>query len=202
MEPIVPSESVKLISLIKIANMSQSPGDKKLGLTNKEELTHNEIEAAAPLNPPTAHEMPKKSPEPEKSWVLFDTGATICITPLQQGDRMKTTSSSRQVDGSLLNCYGTRTITLKLGDKYFSTSATIMHVGNEKLNEHLIGMDFIQTNQLSLEWFEGDLYISDKQGLFHKLEMRKRHPAAPQGLPITYTEVDASAPQEGLLARG
>ena len=169
--------------------MSQSPGDKKLGLTNKEGLTHNEIEAVAPLNPPTAHEMPKKSPKPEKSWVLFDTGATHCITPIQQGDKMKKMSAAKIADGSLMNCYGTRTIKMKLSDKCFSTPAIIIDVENEQPFEHLIGIDFIQTNQLSLEWFEGDLlYISDKQGLFHRLEMRKPHPSARQGMIYAYTE--------------
>ena len=43
-----------------------------------------------------------------------------------------------------------------------------------------------------MEWFEGELYISDKKGLFHKLEMS----TYTKGRPCTYTEVDASAPQE------
>ena len=101
---------------------------------------------------------------------------------------------------TLMYCYVPRTITLKLGDKYYSTPAVIMDVGKEQAFEHLIGMDFIQNHQLTLEWMEGELYISDKKGLFHKLKMRKPHPSASQGLPCTYTEVDATAPQEGLKA--
>ena len=110
---------------------------------------------------------------------------------------MKKMSAAKIADGSLMNCYGTRTIKMKLSDKCFSTPAIIIDVENEQPFEHLIGKDFIQTNQLSLEWFEGDLlYISDKQGLFHRLEMRKPHPSARQGMIYAYTEVDASAPQE------
>ena len=169
--------------------MSQSPGDKNLGLTNEEGLIHNEIEAAAPLNPGTTHETPKKAPEPEKSWVLFDTGANSCITPIQQGDKMKKTSAARTFDGSLTNCYGTRTITLKLGDKWYSTPATIMDVANEKPFKHLIGMPFLQTNQISLVWYEDELYLSNKKGLFHKLEVC----AGTNGLPCTYIEVDTTA---------
>ena len=48
------------------------------------------------------------------------------ITPIQQGDKMKKMSAAKIANGSLMNCYGTRTIKMKLSDKCFSTPAIII----------------------------------------------------------------------------
>ena len=73
---------------------------------------------------------------------LVDTGAQVSCCPPTEGDTLDPTISLEAVDGSLMPCYGTKMITLKIGRKTYTQKVYITNT-----SEQILGMDFIWESQ-------------------------------------------------------
>ena len=84
---------------------------------------------------------------------LLDTGSMCCVWPAGPDDVLDQDVHLQTVDGSPFDCYGTKTIHLKMGRKQYSIPAVIA-----KVKSPILGFDFVDKYKLDTVWGEfGDL---------------------------------------------
>ena len=92
---------------------------------------------------------------------LIDSGAQISAAKRLPGDKVDNSIRLVAVNGSRIETFGTRKITMKIGRKTYSIDAIICEV-----KQDILGMDFVNKYRLGLEWDDFDqteLYIVDKK---------------------------------------
>ena len=74
---------------------------------------------------------------------LLDTGSMCCVLPAQVGDKIDKSVRLKTVDGSPFDCYGTKTLAIKMGRKQYSIPAVIARVKSP-----ILGFDFVDKYKL------------------------------------------------------
>ena len=92
---------------------------------------------------------------------LIDSGSMVTATARQPGDKPDSSRKLIAVNGSVIQTYGTREISLRIGRKTYSIQAIISDVSQD-----ILGMDFLNKYKLGLEWDDFDqseLLLVDKK---------------------------------------
>ena len=92
---------------------------------------------------------------------LIDSGSQISITAKEPGDKIDNSFRLVAVNGSKIDTYGVKEITIKIGRKTYLMPAVVCDI-----QQDILGMDFISRYKLNLEWDEFDqteLLIVDKK---------------------------------------
>ena len=93
------------------------------------------------------------------SWFLVDTGAQVSCCAPSPDDKVDPSIVLEAVDGSRMPCYGTKTLTFRIGRKTYHQQAFITNT-----SENILGMDFIHHYKMENRWSEyGDYYLYDKK---------------------------------------
>ena len=91
-----------------------------------------------------------------KTYTLCDTGAMISCIPREKGDKLDPKTKLRTASGTPMNTYGTKEISIRLGRKTYTITATITDV-----TQRILGMDFFHKYQLGFQWIYDDLFVID-----------------------------------------
>ena len=96
-----------------------------------------------------------------KQWILIDTGASVSVFPksMFQNHERDPGVNLRAVNGTRLQTYGKRPVTIKINRKSYSHNIILTDV-----EIPILGWDFIKKYRLSQIWTEwGDLELVDKR---------------------------------------
>ena len=83
---------------------------------------------------------------------LIDSGSQISIVAKEPGDKIDNSFKLVAVNGSRIDTYGVREITVKIGRKAYSMPAVVCDI-----DQDILGMDFITRYRLNFEWDEYSL---------------------------------------------
>ena len=117
---------------------------------------------------------------------LLDSGSMCGVWPASEYDTIDKTIKLQTVDGSPFDCYGTKTIDVKIGRKSYKYKVVVA-----KVKAPILGWDFIRKYKLDLVWGEfGDIFLRDKTA---KIQKRLEHIKVPHGFSPRFeaAEVDA-----------
>ena len=89
---------------------------------------------------------------------LIDTGSQISTTKKLPGDEPDPNYRLKAVNNSSIQTYGFREITVKINRKAYKVKAVIVD-----LNQEILGMDFLNSYKLGLDWIDETLHIFDKK---------------------------------------
>ena len=102
---------------------------------------------------------PKVFDSISKQWVLLDSGSCVSCHPAGPDDVVDPSFKLKSVNGGIIDTYGTKLMTLRIGRKAYSIHAVIAAVP-----QPIFGWDIFKKYSLSLEWNQwGDLVITDKK---------------------------------------
>ena len=92
---------------------------------------------------------------------LIDTGSQVSTTVKSPLDKKDKISRLVAVNGTKINTYGVREISVKIGRKAYKVNAVVCDVGQD-----ILGFDFLDKYKLSMQWDDFDqteLYIVDRK---------------------------------------
>ena len=96
---------------------------------------------------------------------MIDTGSMVSVVAPKPDDVVNPQIRLESADGSLMDCYGKRQYTIRLGRKEYHIEAAI-----SKTTDTILGMDFIMKYRFDFRWNEfGDLYLWDPKAQIKSL---------------------------------
>ena len=92
-----------------------------------------------------------------KKWLLCDSGSQISAIPPEQGDKAIKGQFLKAVNGTKIQCYGTKEIFIKIGRKEYKFTFIKADVSTP-----VIGWDFFKAHRLDFRWNDwGDITLYD-----------------------------------------
>ena len=126
-----------------------------------------------------------------KQWILIDTGASVSVFPksMFQNHERDPGVNLRAVNGTRLQTYGKRPVTIKIGRKSYSHNIILTDV-----EIPILGWDFIKKYRLSQIWTEwGDLELVDKKA---NIKTTLRIEPVPKGTPLKLAPIEDDSESE------
>ena len=107
-----------------------------------------------------------------KEYLLCDSGSQITAIPPEPGDRVVPGLVLKAVNGSKIECYGYKEISVKIGRKSYPFKAI-----KAKVDATVLGWDFFRKHKLALVWNRwGDVCIFDRRTKISKVLSYKSIP--------------------------
>ena len=104
-------------------------------------------------------------------FLLIDSGAQVSAVPPDPEDTIDPSMSLRAVNGDRINCYGTKTLDIKIGRKTYQ-----IEVIKSDVKSPILGWNFIRKHRLSFEWNAwGDICLVDKKADIRAVMHYKPH---------------------------
>ena len=124
---------------------------------NQEQNTYTYQEAISAAASGNRDVRPRVLDGISKQYLLVDTGSQCSVTKPSPEDKLRPDLRLEAVDGSLLKCYGTRPLELRLNRKQYKIQTVISDT-----TDNILGMDFIDKYGFEFRRGEfGDLYLYD-----------------------------------------
>lgn len=98
-----------------------------------------------------------------KVYKLIDTGSMISTTAKKPEDKLNPNMVLQAVNNSPMKTYGFRKVDVKIGRKTYQVEAVVVDLGQE-----ILGMDFLNTYKLGLDWIDDEYYIFDRRAQIKK----------------------------------
>ena len=102
---------------------------------------------------------PKVFDDNTKQWVLLDSGSCVSCIPAGPNDVLDPSFKLKSVNGGIIETYGSKTMSFRIGKKSYSIEAIIAAVPSP-----IFGWDIFDKYQLSLDWNKfGELILKDNK---------------------------------------
>ena len=93
------------------------------------------------------------------SHILCDSGSQICAWPPDPGDKPVPGTHLRAVNGTKINCYGYKQISIKIGRKEYQFQAI-----KSDVKSPILGWDFFRHYKIGFKWNKwGDIVLFDRK---------------------------------------
>ena len=111
-------------------------------------------------------------------YLLLDSGAQISACPPDPGDKVDPAMTLKAANGSVMHCYGTKKLTVRINRKEYSIQAIKTDVKSP-----ILGWNFVKKHRLNFEWNDwGDICITDRKAKISSILKYKALPHGQSGL--------------------